>query len=123
MRHAQSITDAAFQHMLREIRPGRTEKELKLELDVIMLEAWCGDTLYGCGPSPVPVRIKTTNQAQFQLCVITCEAKGVEVYRFNGGSACGGLELDCEFHVIVMTLCVPLNEGLDLLNAVVGALF
>lgn len=36
MRRAQAITDAAFTHMLGQIRPGRTEKELRLELENFM---------------------------------------------------------------------------------------
>lgn len=47
MRHAQSITDAAFQHMLGEIRPGRTEKELKLELERFMFEHGADSLAFG----------------------------------------------------------------------------
>lgn len=36
MRHAQAITDAAFEHMLGFIRPGLTEKALRLELENFM---------------------------------------------------------------------------------------
>ena len=36
MRHAQAITDAAFQHMLTFIKPGLTEKQIKLELENFM---------------------------------------------------------------------------------------
>lgn len=36
MKHAQSITDAAFQHMLGFIKPGLTEKEIRLELENYM---------------------------------------------------------------------------------------
>ena len=36
MRRAQAITDAAFQHMLSYIKPGLTEKEIKLELENFM---------------------------------------------------------------------------------------
>lgn len=36
MRRAQAITDAAFAHMLDFIRPGLTEKEIKLELENFM---------------------------------------------------------------------------------------
>ncbi|OUP10163.1 Xaa-Pro peptidase family protein [Collinsella sp. An2] len=36
MKQAQAITDAAFQHMLGFIRPGLTEKEIKLELENFM---------------------------------------------------------------------------------------
>lgn len=37
IRRAQAITDEAFTHMLGFIRPGLTEKELKLELETYML--------------------------------------------------------------------------------------
>ncbi len=37
MKRAQAITDAAFDHMLGFIRPGLTEKEIKLELENYML--------------------------------------------------------------------------------------
>ena len=47
MRHAQTITDAAFQHMLGEIRPGRTEKELKLELERFMFEHGADSLAFG----------------------------------------------------------------------------
>ena len=36
MRHAQSITDAAFQHMLGFIKPGMTEKQVRNELENFM---------------------------------------------------------------------------------------
>ena len=36
MRRAQAITDAAFAHMLEFIKPGLTEKEIKLELENYM---------------------------------------------------------------------------------------
>lgn len=36
MKRAQAITDAAFQHMLEFIRPGLTEKQIKLELENFM---------------------------------------------------------------------------------------
>lgn len=36
MRHAQSITDAAFTHMLGFIKPGLTEKEIRTELENYM---------------------------------------------------------------------------------------
>ncbi len=36
MRHAQSITDAAFRHMLEFIRPGLTEKQIRTELENFM---------------------------------------------------------------------------------------
>lgn len=36
MRHAQSITDAAFEHMCSFIKPGLTEKELRTELENFM---------------------------------------------------------------------------------------
>lgn len=38
MRHAQSITDAAFAHMLGFIRPGLTEKQIRTELENFMYE-------------------------------------------------------------------------------------
>lgn len=37
MRHAQSITDAAFTHMCEFIRPGLTEKQIRTELESFML--------------------------------------------------------------------------------------
>lgn len=37
MRQAQSITDNAFDHILGFIKPGRTEREIQLELDSYML--------------------------------------------------------------------------------------
>lgn len=37
MAHAQSITDAAYQHMLGFIKPGQTEQEIRAELDNYML--------------------------------------------------------------------------------------
>lgn len=37
MRYAQSITDAAFAHIVTFIRPGRTEREVQRELDDYML--------------------------------------------------------------------------------------
>lgn len=37
MRHAQSITDAAFQHMLGFIKPGMTEKQVRNELENFMV--------------------------------------------------------------------------------------
>ncbi len=36
MRHAQSITDAAFQHMCSFIQPGMTEKQIRTELETFM---------------------------------------------------------------------------------------
>lgn len=36
MRHAQSITDAAFAHMCEFIRPGLTEKQIRTELETFM---------------------------------------------------------------------------------------
>ena len=36
MHHAQAITDAAFRHMLTFIKPGLTEKQIKLELENFM---------------------------------------------------------------------------------------
>ncbi len=38
MRHAQSITDAAFAHMCEFIRPGYTEKQLRTELETFMFD-------------------------------------------------------------------------------------
>ncbi len=38
MRHAQSITDAAFRHMLGFIKPGLTEKQVRSELENFMFE-------------------------------------------------------------------------------------
>ena len=52
MRHAQSITDAAFQHMLGFIKPGMTEKQVRNELENFMfahgarqpgLRLYCGE--------------------------------------------------------------------------------
>ena len=36
MRHAQSITDAAFEHMCAFLRPGLTEKQIRTELETFM---------------------------------------------------------------------------------------
>ncbi len=46
MRHAQSITDAAFTHMLGFVRPGMTEMSLKIELERFMLEAGATDLAF-----------------------------------------------------------------------------
>ncbi|QWT17082.1 Xaa-Pro peptidase family protein [Collinsella sp. zg1085] len=39
MRHAQSITDAAFEHMCTYIQPGMSEKHIRTELERFMFEA------------------------------------------------------------------------------------
>ena len=40
MRHAQSITDAAFAHMCEYVKPGMTEMDVRIELDDFMM--WSG---------------------------------------------------------------------------------
>lgn len=47
MRHAQSITDAAFQHMLTFIKPGLTEKEIRSELENFMFSNGADSLAFG----------------------------------------------------------------------------
>ena len=47
MRQAQAITDAAFAHMLEFIRPGLTEKQIKLELENFMFENGADGLAFG----------------------------------------------------------------------------
>ena len=47
MRHAQSITDAAFAHMCEFIRPGYTEKQLRTELETFMFDHGADDLAFG----------------------------------------------------------------------------
>ena len=47
MRHAQSITDAAFQHMLTFIKPGLTEKEIRTELENFMFSNGADSLAFG----------------------------------------------------------------------------
>ena len=47
MRHAQSITDAAFAHMCEFIRPGLTEKQLRTELETFMFDHGADDLAFG----------------------------------------------------------------------------
>ena len=47
MRHAQSITDAAFQHMLTFIKPGLTEKEVRTELENYMFSNGADSLAFG----------------------------------------------------------------------------
>lgn len=47
MRRAQAITDAAFAHMLEFIRPGLTEKQIKLELENFMFENGADGLAFG----------------------------------------------------------------------------
>ena len=55
MRRAQTITDAAFQHMLTFIQPGQTEKEIKNELESWMFahgaESLAFSTIVASGPN------------------------------------------------------------------------
>jgi Xaa-Pro aminopeptidase len=55
MRHAQSITDAAFTHICGFIRPGMTEMQIKVELENYMFEqgadALSFDTIIASGPN------------------------------------------------------------------------
>lgn len=55
MRHAQSITDAAFQHMLGFIQPGQTEKEIRTELENFMFkngaDGLAFETIVASGPN------------------------------------------------------------------------
>ena len=49
MRHAQSITDAAFAHMCEFIRPGLTEKQLRTcLLYTSSTPAWIASTHSSC---------------------------------------------------------------------------
>lgn len=47
MREAQAITDAAFEHMLGYIEPGRTEKELQVELESYMYHQGADGLAFG----------------------------------------------------------------------------
>jgi len=47
MRHAQSITDAAFAHMCTVIRPGLTEKQLRTELETFMFDNGADGLAFG----------------------------------------------------------------------------
>lgn len=47
MRHAQSITDAAFQHMLGFIKPGMTEKQVRNELENFMFANGADSLAFG----------------------------------------------------------------------------
>lgn len=47
MRHAQAITDAAFQHMLGYIRPGLTEKQIRTELENFMFSQGADHLAFG----------------------------------------------------------------------------
>lgn len=47
MRHAQSITDAAFTHMCSVIRPGLTEKQIRTELETFMFDHGADDLAFG----------------------------------------------------------------------------
>lgn len=55
MRHAQSITDAAFTHMCGFIRPGLTEKQIRTELERFMFEngadSLAFDSIVASGPN------------------------------------------------------------------------
>ena len=55
MRHAQTITDAAFQHMLGFIQPGQTEKEIRTELENFMFkngaDGLAFETIVASGPN------------------------------------------------------------------------
>ena len=47
MRHAQSITDLAFQHMLDYIKPGLTEKQIRTELESFMFNNGADSLAFG----------------------------------------------------------------------------
>lgn len=47
MRHAQSITDAAFTHMCEFIRPGLTEKQIRTELENFMFNNGADSLAFG----------------------------------------------------------------------------
>lgn len=55
MRKAQEITDAAFEHMLGFIKPGLTEKQVKLELETFMYahgaDGLAFDSIVASGPN------------------------------------------------------------------------
>lgn len=55
MAHAQSITDAAYQHMLGFIKPGQTEQEIRAELENYMLsngaDALSFNSIIASGPN------------------------------------------------------------------------
>lgn len=55
MRKAQEITDAAFAHMLTYIKPGLTEKQVRLELETFMYangaDGLAFDTIVASGPN------------------------------------------------------------------------
>lgn len=63
LRSAQSITDAAFDHIVRFMRPGMTEREVQLELDGFMLRNGASDLAFpsivatganGANPHAIP---------------------------------------------------------------------
>lgn len=47
MRHAQAITDLAFQHMLDYIKPGLTEKQIRTELESFMFNNGADSLAFG----------------------------------------------------------------------------
>lgn len=55
MKHAQSITDAAFAHMLEFIKPGLTEKQIRTELETFMFmngaDSLAFDSIVASGPN------------------------------------------------------------------------
>lgn len=55
MKHAQSITDAAFAHMLEFIEPGLTEKQIRTELETFMFmngaDSLAFDSIVASGPN------------------------------------------------------------------------
>lgn len=55
MKHAQSITDAAFAHMLEFIKPGMTEKQIRTELETFMFmngaDSLAFDSIVASGPN------------------------------------------------------------------------
>lgn len=55
MRHAQTITDAAFEHICGYIKPGLTELQIRAELESAMFDrgadALSFDTIIASGPN------------------------------------------------------------------------
>ncbi|MCH3943599.1 MAG: aminopeptidase P family protein [Atopobiaceae bacterium] len=55
MRHAQTITDAAFEHICSFVKPGQTEQEIRAELENYMLshgaDALSFDSIIAAGPN------------------------------------------------------------------------
>ena len=55
MRHAQSITDAAFEHICGYIKPGLTEQQVRAELEGWMLsngaDSLSFDSIIASGPN------------------------------------------------------------------------